>query len=101
MKVRVFICFVTFLSGADHMCWCFVCVGVNARTSPQFRRSRLRHWGYTGNPPALDMQSERIGGSRIPEGALTPRAERPAMDSGELVNREVPLSREFENLRLG
>ena len=30
------------------------------RDRPQFRGTRLRHWGYTGNPPALDKESERI-----------------------------------------
>ena len=50
--------------------------------------------GYTGNLPALDKESDRIGGARIPEGALTPRAERPRHGrSGELVNREMPGSR--------
>ena len=50
--------------------------------------------GYTGDSPVLDKESEKIRGSRIPEGALAPRAERPRHGrSGELVNREMPGSR--------
>ena len=46
--------------------------------------------GYTGNSPVLDKEGEKIRGSRIPEGALAPRAERPRHGrSGELVNRET------------
>jgi len=88
IKVRVFILFVTlFVRCRSHVL--LLCLRWRERPNyrPQFRRARIRHWGYTGNPPALDKGSERIGGSRIPEGALTRRAERPCHGrSGELVN---------------
>ena len=61
MKVRVFIWFVP-LSGVGHMCCCYVCAGVNARTTGRSSDERASSLGYTGNLPALDKESERFSG---------------------------------------
>ena len=76
---------------------------------PQFRRARIRHWGYTGNPPALDKGSERIGnlfnpnsemgmGSTRASGvvfrALAENFRYPKKSAGSVMAG-------FENLRLG
>ena len=74
MKVRVFIWFVP-LSGVGRMCCCYACADVNARTTNRSSDDRASSLGYTGNLRALDKESERIDGARIPEEALTPRAE--------------------------
>ncbi len=62
------------------------------------RRARIRHWDTREIRPALDKESERIGGSRIPEGALMARAE--ALDGIE-VRRVAGKDLRFEVMPVG